>query len=87
MCPFPAGAYSWRSQVPSLFLLPVFAIDHLFFASTDYYASAEPARLLATRPDPAEAQRWTLHALEPGDGYVAALAVEAQGCKLCCWEF
>jgi 4'-phosphopantetheinyl transferase len=50
-------------------------------------APGEPARLLATRPDPSEAQRWTLHALEPGNGYLAAMAVEAQGCKLCCWEF
>jgi 4'-phosphopantetheinyl transferase len=47
----------------------------------------EPAALLATRPDPLEAQRWILHALEPGDGYVAALAVEGQMSKLFCWDF
>ena len=35
----------------------------------------EPAELLATRPDPAEAARWSLHELTIRPGYVAALAL------------
>lgn len=35
-----------------------------------------PAELLATRPDAAEAARWAFWALEPGDGYAGAVAVE-----------
>ena len=38
----------------------------------------EPARLLATRGDPAEAGRWTLHEIDPGPGYLGALAVEGE---------
>lgn len=37
----------------------------------------QPAVLRATRPDPQEAQRWTLLSLEADPGYGAALAVEA----------
>jgi 4'-phosphopantetheinyl transferase len=40
------------------------------------------ARLLETRPDPAEAQRWVLRELEVGRGYQAALAVEGAGWQL-----
>jgi 4'-phosphopantetheinyl transferase len=36
----------------------------------------EPAKLLATRPDPAEARRWTLFELDAGPDYKAAAAVE-----------
>jgi 4'-phosphopantetheinyl transferase len=36
----------------------------------------EPARLLATRGDPAQASRWTLRELDPWPGWLAALAVE-----------
>jgi 4'-phosphopantetheinyl transferase len=35
----------------------------------------EPAQLLATRPDPEEAGRWSLHELDCEPGYAAALAV------------
>ena len=35
----------------------------------------EPARLRETAHDPAEAAGWTLLALDPGEGYVGALAV------------
>jgi 4'-phosphopantetheinyl transferase len=47
----------------------------------------EPAALLATRNDPWEARRWSLQALSPGSGYVAALAVEGQGWQLSCWHW
>jgi 4'-phosphopantetheinyl transferase len=46
----------------------------------------EPARLIATRPDPAEARRWQLSGLHVADGYKAALAVEGQGCTLRFWN-
>jgi 4'-phosphopantetheinyl transferase len=38
--------------------------------------AAGDARLLATRPDPAEAARWTLRDLDLGPGFAGALAVE-----------
>jgi 4'-phosphopantetheinyl transferase len=44
-------------------------------------------RLIETRHDPAEARRWTLHALEGGFDYKAALAVEGADWKLKCWEW
>ena len=43
------------------------------------FAPGEPARILRNRGDPAQAERWTLLALEPGPGYVGALAVEGAG--------
>jgi 4'-phosphopantetheinyl transferase len=46
----------------------------------------EPARLIATRPDPAEARRWQLSGLDVADGYKAALAVEGQGWTLRSWD-
>jgi len=46
----------------------------------------EPARLIATRPDPAEARRWQLSGLDVADGYKAALAVEGQGWTLRLWD-
>lgn len=46
----------------------------------------EPARLLATRHAPAEAERWKLLHLEPGPGYVGALAVEGENWETCCWR-
>jgi 4'-phosphopantetheinyl transferase len=43
------------------------------------FAPGEPARLLRTRGDPAEAARWTLVELHPGPGYVGALIAEGGG--------
>lgn len=45
-------------------------------------APGEPAMLLRTAPDPAEARRWWLAALDAGPGYAAALAVEAPSPRL-----
>ena len=42
-----------------------------------------PARLIATRPDPAEAARWTLVELDAPPGAVAALCVRGGGWTLC----
>ena len=50
-------------------------------------APGEPVALLATRSDPREALRWSLRALTPGPGYVAALAVEGQEFQLSCWQW
>jgi 4'-phosphopantetheinyl transferase len=51
-------------------------------------APGEPARLLETAGEPDEALKWTLRDLPlPMDGdFVAALAVEGSGWRLCCWE-
>ncbi|MBO0766892.1 MAG: 4'-phosphopantetheinyl transferase superfamily protein [Hyphomicrobiaceae bacterium] len=46
-----------------------------------------PARLLATRPDQAEARRWWLRELDVAEGYKAALAVEGAGLTLACWDW
>jgi 4'-phosphopantetheinyl transferase len=47
----------------------------------------EPAALLRTRGDAQEASRWSLRRLEPGPGYVGALAVEGHGWSLNCWQW
>lgn len=44
----------------------------------------EPAALLRTAPDPSEAQRWYLAALDAGPDYAAALAVEAPPPRVQC---
>jgi 4'-phosphopantetheinyl transferase len=44
-------------------------------------------RLLAARHDPTDVHRWTLHALDGGEGYKAALAVEGGNWKLKCWDW
>ena len=46
----------------------------------------QPARLLETRPDPAEARRWGLQDLYVGPGYKAALAAEGEGWQLKTWD-
>jgi 4'-phosphopantetheinyl transferase len=43
------------------------------------FAPGEPARILRTRGNPEEAERWSMLALEPGPGYVGAMAVEGTG--------
>lgn len=45
-------------------------------------ARGEKSALLATRPDAAEAARWSLCELDAGDGYAAALCVKGRGCVL-----
>ncbi len=49
-------------------------------------APGEPARLLQTQSDALEASRWSLHDLNPDEGYVGALAVQAPAPRLCFWE-
>jgi 4'-phosphopantetheinyl transferase len=43
-------------------------------------------RLIETRHDPTEVYRWTLHALDGGLGYKAALVIEGADWKLKCWD-
>ena len=50
-------------------------------------APDEPAALLATRPEPQEAARWSLQELTPAPGYVAAIAVEGRGWLLRRWHW
>lgn len=47
----------------------------------------EPARLIATRPDPAQALHWNLYALHPGNGYTAALVVNGLPAVLQLWHW
>ena len=51
------------------------------------FVPSEPAKLLATRPDAAEACRWRLCELDIADGYKAALAVEGEQWMLKCWDW
>jgi 4'-phosphopantetheinyl transferase len=50
-------------------------------------APGEPAALLRTPGDPPEAYRWSLKALSPGPGFVAALAVRGHSWRLRCWQW
>ena len=50
------------------------------------FLPGEPAQLLATRPDAAEASRWRLRELDVADGYKAALAVEGAQWRLKCFD-
>jgi 4'-phosphopantetheinyl transferase len=47
----------------------------------------EPAALLQSREDAREPARWRLFALQPGEGYAGALAVEGQGWRLRCFQW
>jgi 4'-phosphopantetheinyl transferase len=51
------------------------------------FLGQDKPRLIETRHDPTEVSRWTLHALEGGCGYKAALAVEGADWKLRCWDW
>jgi 4'-phosphopantetheinyl transferase len=50
------------------------------------FRATDAARLLATRPDPGEASRWTLHDLPLGAGYHAAVAAAGSGWQLRQWH-
>jgi 4'-phosphopantetheinyl transferase len=51
------------------------------------FAPGEPARILRTRGNPAEAERWTMLSLDPGPGYVGALAVEGGGWRAVLYDW
>ena len=50
-------------------------------------APGEPAALLATRDDPAERDRWSVRALDPGPGLAGAIAAERRDWTLSCWRW
>ena len=50
-------------------------------------APGAPARLLAVASDEREHTRWALQSLDPGPGYVAALAIAGQGWVARCWRW
>lgn len=49
-------------------------------------APGEPAALVETAWNPADAARWSMRALDPGPGYAGALCVEGTGWRLRCFE-
>jgi 4'-phosphopantetheinyl transferase len=51
------------------------------------FRPGDPARLLATRPEPAEAGRWAIRALDMGADYRAAVAVEGADWRLEIWDW
>jgi 4'-phosphopantetheinyl transferase len=48
---------------------------------------SEPAALLSVRGDTSEAFRWSLHSLQPKEGYIAALAVDGRPEVFRCFSF
>jgi len=46
----------------------------------------EPAALLGTRGDPQELTRWSLHALDAGEGYAAAVVVQGTDYTMRLWQ-
>lgn len=50
-------------------------------------APGQPALLLDVPIGAPEVSQWSLRELEPGPGYVAALAVEGHDWRLSCWQF
>ena len=56
----------------------------LFDVSLD---PTEPARLLASREDPHEVERWTLVNLQPGAGYAGALIAEGKDWNSHHWQW
>jgi len=47
----------------------------------------EPAAILNIREEGQDASCWSLHALSPGSGYKAALAVEGHPSQIKCWQY
>ncbi len=58
-------------------------LSHSLFEFDVSLAPKQISALLATRPDPSEADRWLLRDLPVAAGYVAALAVEADRTNRC----
>src|SRR5688500_16137464 len=51
------------------------------------FAPGEPPRLLMTKNEPQEHALWTFLDLNPGIGYVGALAVKGIGCRFSYWDW
>jgi 4'-phosphopantetheinyl transferase len=50
-------------------------------------APGEPARLLRIKDNAQAAARWSIQALTPAPGYVAALVVKGHDWQLKCWQW
>jgi len=50
-------------------------------------APGEPAQLLSVEGASEETANWSLEALVPAPGYVAAVAVEEHDWRLICWQW
>jgi 4'-phosphopantetheinyl transferase len=64
--------------------------EGLYLALQEFEVSllpGEPAALLNTRGDPAEAARWSLYSLAPGPGFTGALAAEGARCRVLSWQW
>lgn len=47
----------------------------------------EPAQLLATRPDPAQALQWKIYHCTPAEGYAGAVVVAGQDVQINYWQW
>ena len=50
-------------------------------------APGSPAALLRINDNPVASSEWFLRALEPGNGFVGAVALKGQGYRVTCWEW
>lgn len=62
-------------------------LSHPLHGFTVSLAPGEPAELLATEDDPAEAARWSLAELRPEAGFAAALAVKGPRPPMTFWHW
>ena len=62
-------------------------LSHPLHGFTVSLAPGEPAELLATDDDPAEAARWSLVELSPAEGFAAALAVKGPKPPITFWHW
>jgi 4'-phosphopantetheinyl transferase len=51
------------------------------------FAPGEPAMVMHMKDEPQEPSLWALQDIQPGPGYVGALAVKGIGCRLKYWEW
>jgi 4'-phosphopantetheinyl transferase len=51
------------------------------------FAPGEPAAILEVQGDLSEAARWSVQELLPAPDFVAAVAAEGTGWRLCCWQW
>jgi 4'-phosphopantetheinyl transferase len=51
------------------------------------FAPGESPRILHIKSATQAASRWSMHSLQPGNGYIAALAVEGIDQHLSCWQW
>jgi 4'-phosphopantetheinyl transferase len=62
------------------------SVTHLLRAFDVSLTPGDPACLVATRPDPGEASRWSMQALDLGPGWSAAVVVEGPARRVRCFR-